>query len=39
MLLVLFRWSPPLVAGATTFAPVQGALWVLEISGNLHVEQ
>ena len=29
----------PLVAGATTFAPIQGALWVLDILVNLRVEQ
>ena len=26
--------GPPLVAGATTFPPIQGALWTLGISGN-----
>ena len=31
--------APPLVAGATTFAPIQGALWVLGIADNLRVEQ
>jgi hypothetical protein len=31
--------APPLVAGATTFAPIQGALWVLDILVNLRVEQ
>jgi len=31
--------APPLVAGATTFAPIQGALWVLGIAVNLRVEQ
>ena len=30
--------APPLVAGATTFAPIQGALWVLDILVNLRVE-
>ena len=27
--------GPPLVAGATTFAPIQGALWVLGNGVNL----
>ena len=35
---VPFRRSP-LVAGATTFPPIQGALWVLDIADNLRVEQ
>ena len=31
--------APPLVAGATTFLPIQGALWVLGSGGNLSLWQ
>ena len=31
--------GPPLVAGATTFPPIQGALWVLGSGGNLSLWQ